>query len=307
MRSSSPSLYLACILACALTPTGCTKKSATTAATENPVQAGWEHYRLGEFDSAAREFSSAVANLPVDDSRRDLALYGQASTWNLRTPMGDQNKPLARQVYQQILDHAPASDLAAWSLLALARMQHLVPVGEEPDYEAVRGAYQNVVTRFPEHLAGHEAFMYLQASHIQTLQAKSTKPAVAALEDFITRHPDSGYRSGAYRLIAAGYETLHEPELQLAAELKSLESMEIDPSNPKFENSINYWRIATIAEFEVGDFEIARRFYRRLMLEYPQDNRIYACEEALQRMDQLEARLRREHGHAGDAQAGGGA
>ncbi|MCE9614608.1 MAG: tetratricopeptide repeat protein [Lentisphaerae bacterium] len=279
---------------------GCAPRHQAPPAEANPVEAGWTHYRLGEFDSAVRAFDRALAAKPPADPQHLLALYGLATTWNLRTPLGDQDKTRARHYYEDIVTRAPQSDLAAWSMLALARLQHVVPVGEEPDYEAVRAAYDAVIDRFPEHLAGQEAFIYRQATLIQTLQTGPTSQAVTALHAFIDRHPKSGFLSGAYSLLASGYETLHEPEHQLEAELKALDSMEFDPTNPKFENSGAYWKIATIAEFEAGDFATARRFYRRLMDEYPQDIRVFAAEEALRRMDGVEARLRRE-------MAGGGA
>lgn len=253
---------------------------------------GWNHYRLGEFDSAVRSFTAAREVSAAATGTVNMAQYGLATTWNLRTPLGDQDKALARKEYQQVIDRSPDSDLAAWSLLALARMQHVVAVGEEPDYEAVRAAYRTVIQRFPNHLAGHEAFIYLQSTLVQTVQPGPTRQAEIALRDFIQTHPRSGFISAAWSLLASCYETLGRPEEQLAAEMHALESMEFDPTNPLHENSVIYWRIATIAEFEAGDFATARTFYRRLVAEYPQDIRVYACEEALRRMDRTEAELR---------------
>lgn len=276
----------------ALAATGCTKAPDETAAGD-PLANGWSRFRYGEFDSAIRAFDLARAGLPPDDPRALDALFGLATTWNLRTPVGDQDKPLARGFYEDIIRRAPDSDLAAWSMLALARMQHLVPVGSEPDFRAVRTAYQSVIDRFPEHLAGHEAFIYLQSSYVQTMEEGPTRRAESALTNFIARHPGSGFLSGANQLLSTCYETLKLPEQQLAAELRALDTMEFDPSNPMQEFSSVYWRIATIAEFEAGDFDTARRFYRRLIQEYPQDIRVYAAEEALIRMEAVETDVRR--------------
>ena len=227
---------------------------------ESPVVQGWAFYRLGEFGAAVEAFETARRNLPPDDPRGMMALYGLATTWNLRTPVGDQDKDLAQALYHEIIDADPDSDLAAWSLLALARMQHLVPVGQDPDYKAVHAAYEEVVERFPDHLAGHEAFIYLQATRVQTLEEGPTRQAANNLEQFVTQYPDSGFVSGAYQLLSTCYETLQNPDKQLGAEIAALETLPVDPSNPKHENSGHYWRIATIAEFEAGDFEIAQTF-----------------------------------------------
>lgn len=272
--------------ACAPTP--------GTSSAADPLAEGWTRYRYGEFDAAISAFDAVVTASADDDARRLDGLFGLATTWNLRTPVGDQDKARARQLYTDLLAQAPDGHLAPWCLLALARMKHLVPVGSDPDLPVVRAAYQAVIDRFPEHLAGHEAFLYLQSTYIQTLDPVPTRQAVAALLDFIETHPGSGFLSGAWQLVGAGYETLHEPDRQLAAELRALETMEFDLSNPKQENSGVYWRIAVIAEFEAGDFDTARRFYRRLMDEYPQDIRVFASEEALVRMDRVEADLRQQ-------------
>jgi len=55
-----------------------------------------------------------------------------------------------------------------------------------------------------------------------------------------------------------------------------------------------YWKLATVAEFEAGDFDLARKFYRLLIEEYPQDIRKYASRQALERMDRIESRMRAE-------------
>ncbi|HPY62737.1 MAG TPA: hypothetical protein PLJ22_06290, partial [Kiritimatiellia bacterium] len=55
-----------------------------------------------------------------------------------------------------------------------------------------------------------------------------------------------------------------------------------------------YWNLATIAEFEVGDFDLARHYYNKLLEAYPTDIRVYGCKQALARMDALEAQIRAE-------------
>ncbi len=269
---------------------GCAQHS-TTEVSGSALERGWNSYRLGEYDLAVTAFDEARASLPIDSNDFRFATYGLATTWNLRTPVGDQDKDLAKSLYEEVVASAPDSDLAAWSTLAMARMDHLVPVGEDPDYAVVRAGYEKVVAQYPDHIAGHEAFMYLQSIRVQTLNPDQVRDAADALEGFVLRYPESQFMSAVQALLSACYEVLKKPELQLAAEIRALDTIPVDASNPKVENSGRYWRIATIAEFEAGDFETARRFYRRLIDEYPQDIRIYASEQALKRMDALEAEL----------------
>ncbi len=259
---------------------------------EKLIALGWNDFRLREYNRALRRFEAAARNSATGSQERLQALYGMATVWNLRLPLVDQDKKQAEKIYRQLIAEAPQSDLAAWSMLALARMKHLVPPGQNPDYDEVRRAYRQVIERYPDHLAAEEAFIYLQSTYVATLRPEPTRRAVEALKKFIREHPDSGFVSAAWSLLAVSYDTLDMQKERLDAELQALKTREVDPTNPFQENAWQYWNIATIAEFEVGDFETARKYYRKLIEEYPTDIRRYGCEKALKRMDEIEQRIR---------------
>ncbi|MGD0093475.1 MAG: hypothetical protein ABSE73_26480, partial [Planctomycetota bacterium] len=225
---------------------------------EQQVAAGWEAYRLGEFNRALSAFEAA-ARAPAKSDARLRGLYGLATTWNLRRPDDDPAK--AEALFRSVLAEAPDHDLAAWSLLALARMKHLVPVGTDPDYAAVRRAYEECIARFPNHLAGEEAFIYLQSTFVATLSADDARQAAAALERFLAERPGSAFSGLAFSLLAQCYGTLRQPEKLLATMIKAVEAEERDPLNPNQDKALGYWRIGTIAEFEAGDFDTARKYY----------------------------------------------
>ena len=270
---------------------GCSRKEGDTSPAEN-IRKGWTSYRLGEYKRAALTFEAARDAIPETEPDHLMALYGLATTWNLRMPIGDQNKAMARALYDRIIELDATHDLAAWSLLARARMLHLVAVGQAPDYDAVRQAYAVVYTQHPEHHAGHEAFIYSQATLVQTWERESAAQAVENLQSFIERYPASAMLSAAHDVLAAAFQVVGEPRGQLAALVAGLEALVLNPDNPVQENSQRYWFIASLAEFEVGDFDTARRFYQRLLDEYPQDIRCYPAESAFRRMSALEQRLR---------------
>ena len=266
-------LLAAALLACALALSACTQKKVV-AGEENSVAAAWTDYSLAEFDLAIDKFNAALSQAAPGSDIHLQALYGLATTWNLRRPGEDLAK--AREFYEQVLSEAPQHDMAAWSLLALARTKHLVPVGEDPDYAEVHKAYQEVIDRFPAHLAAEEAFIYLQATLISTLQPKETRQALEALQGYV-KDPSKKFIGPAYSLMAVSYQTLNMPEERLRAEEQSLETTEVDPTNPFTEFAWQYWNLATIAEFEVGDFDTARKYYGKLIEEYPSDIRLYGA------------------------------
>jgi tetratricopeptide (TPR) repeat protein len=172
-------------------------------------------------------------------------------------------------------------------------MKHAVPAGQEPDYPAVRAAYEEVIAKFPDHLAGEEAFIYLQSTRVATLDPKDAESAMAALGGFIKGHAASRFLSPAWALVAECAFTLGRPDDRLKAKIASLEAKELDPTNPYSDNASLYWEIATIAEFDAGDFAVARKYYKGLVDEYPQDQRRWGARLALARLNQVEAKLRK--------------
>ncbi len=220
------------------------------------------------------------------------ALYGLATTWNLRRP--DQNTDLAEKYYNQLLALSPDHDLAAWSMLALVRIRHLVPVGQDPDYDEIRAAYRKMIRKFPGHLASDEAFIYLQSTYIKDMTPVNAQQALDALEEFVAERPDSHFISAAYSLMATCCEIIGQPSKRLEMELQAFKTAEVDPTNPFQDNAWRYWMLATLAEFNVGDFETARTYYQRLITEYPTDIKVYPCEQALERMDRIENEIRAE-------------
>ncbi len=257
---------------------------------EEVLERAWKYYALGEFNAAIGEFTLLKEAVLPDDPFYAQALYGLGTTWNLRRPRNDPDT--AREYYLAVLEHRPGGELAAYSLLALARMKHLVPVGQDPDYDEVRDAYRRVVDQFPDHPAGHEAFIYLQSTHVATLDPDHARKAIHALRDFMARYPDTGFISAAWSLKAIAYDTLGDPDNKLTAEIMAFKTEEVDPQNPFHDNAWRYWSIAVVAEFDAGDFETARTYYRRLIEEYPTDIRKYSATQALERMDEKEAHLR---------------
>ena len=257
------------------------------------LTAGWNAYRLGDYKLAVSTFDRLLAVPGLDPDLQVQARYGKAVTQDLRQPVPTQQDEEARALYEQIIREASSHDLAAWSSLALARMTHLVPVGEEPDFQQVQAAYQKVIDAYPRHLAGQEALIYQQSTQVQSLDPNLTTQAVARLQSFLNEQPDGKFASAAYNLLAQAYETLNQPDNQLEARLKELETLEVDPASPAASDfSWRYWQLATTAEFLAGRLDVARIYYQKLIEEYPLDFRKFGARQDLQRMDDLERRLR---------------
>ena len=259
---------------------------------ERRIQTGWQRYTQGDFDLAVIEFEGAFSSVPTNSPLRLQALYGLATTWNLRRP--DESPERAATLYREIIAAAPTNDLAAWSWLALARMNVTESAADDPDPQALRQAYQEVIDRFPAHPAAEEAFLFQQAARLAAPNMTEAGAVLQALEGSLARHPQSPYRSAAYRLVAQCCDVLGLKDKLLDATIQEWKTSEIDPRNPIQDLSWTYWRIATVAELDVGDFALAREYYRKLIAEYPSEQRVFLAKQELQRMDELEAGLRNQ-------------
>lgn len=159
------------------------------------VSEGWTAYRLSEFQNAQLAFESARQNADRGSDDWAMATYGLATTWNLRRPGED--PALAAELYKEILAAAPASPMIPWTELALARQQHLVPVGQEPDYPAVNAALQHILDRFPGHLAAKEAFLICKASSSRSsIRKPRARPRKSSSSSFRTEGRSSSARRG---------------------------------------------------------------------------------------------------------------
>ncbi len=258
------------------------------------IASAWLEFRMGEYTQSKKIFRKVIDNVPENSNEGLQSLYGLACTyWLEQLPYGD--KDAAGAVFNEIIRKSPDSEFAAWSMLALVRMEHMVSADKTPDFPKVREGYKKIYEKFPDQIAGHEAFIYMIGTYLAVFTKEDAEFAKDRIDEFIKAHPDSPFISSAWSLYSKACETLGKKQEQLDAMLNELGKREIDPKNPWMDNSNAYWAIATVAEFEVGDFDTARKYYSLMMKEYPRERRNFAAKRAIERMDALETKLRKEN------------
>jgi tetratricopeptide (TPR) repeat protein len=282
------SLTLACaLLVIALQGCGPGNPAATP---EEQIREGWRRYRLSEFGDALKVFESVSASQPTGSEASLQGLYGQASCWNHRRDGRDSAKAVL--LYEKVIAQAPENPLASWCALDIVRAKHLAPADQERDYPALARAYGEVYQKYPETPAGEEAFVYQARLTLATADADQARKSLEEVQAFLDRHPNTPFRSPLYILMAEAFHRLNEEEKRLDYMIKAMQSREVDPRTPFFELSTAYWNIAYAAEFEAGNFAVAREYYHRLIDEFPRESRVFAARKALARMDAVEADLR---------------
>lgn len=252
---------------------------------------GWTWYRSGDFGPAIKAFEAALARAGTNTVQQQQALYGLGCTWNLRRPGEDPEKAAA--YFHKVIATDPKSDLAAWSSLALARMQTLPVAGEAVDIQKQVQAYQVVIDAFPSSPAAEEAFVFQQAARLSDSRAGEEQAVLAALESFIKAHPQTPWRSSIFQLIAHCCSVLGRTGQQVEAIREEWKAKEAAaPAGTLPDRRLLYWRVATLAEFELGDFDLARENYRKIVAEYPTEQFVFLCKQELKRMDALEEKIR---------------
>ena len=254
---------------------------------------GWKQYHVGEFDIALRDFTAVADANPVGSDLRSQGLYAEASVWNDRRDARDPDRAVA--LYSQVIKEAPDNQLAPWCALDLVRVQHLAPAEQPLDYDKLAREYGDVYKKYPDSPAGEQAFMY-QSNLLANLAPKSQLPSVLkAMEDFLQAHPKTIYLGSLYGFMASCCDKLGQEAQRLDYLIKALgigEEGAKTGTDPTVNFAANYWQIAYAAEFEAGNFAIARQYYQLLLKEYPTDPRAYGAKKALVRMDNVEAALR---------------
>ena len=296
VRSGFPVGMVLVLVALSVTGVGgCRRESPVDPAKR--IAEGWSWYRSGDFGLAITAFEAALTSVGTNVGLRQRALYGLASTWNLRRPDDDPER--ATLYYHEVIDADPKSDLAAWSTLAMARMRTLPVAGESVDLKEQVKAYQAVIDAYAAHPAGEEAFVFQQAARLSDAQAGEEQATLAALEEYLKAHPQTPWRAAIDRLIAHCCEVLDLKEQRLAATIEEWQTSEASrlkaaDAPPTQDRSFIYWRLATLEEFEEGDFDRAREYYRKLIADYPTEQRVFLAKQELKRMDELEAKVRGE-------------
>jgi tetratricopeptide (TPR) repeat protein len=270
--------------------TACSRTETITS--DDPIADGWMAYQLVEYKRAHNLFALARAKAAPGSEEEAAAIFAQATTFWQERPNPDPKR--ARELFEKVATTVPKSDLAPWSLLAIARIETLPRVADVPritqaERDRAIAAYERVQTTYPDHPAAEEAFVLQQAATIASLERTDCERAVERLMAFLNAKPNSRYRSHAWAVLGNACEQLERWPERLNAMIQSLETVEIDASNPLMLKPFHYWSIATVAEYKVGDLATARTYYQLLMEKFPRDLLTYSCKLALQRLDKLEA------------------
>ena len=274
---------------------GCQREGGVSSP-EEELSRGWRAVRLQEFGEAEGAFTAALEEVRGEDAEavhlRVNATYGLGLIASLAHHGEGDAAARARDLFNQVIRLDPKSDEAAWAGLGLIRDDQVDVVFQDGGVERGDRMYAAFIAAHPHTAAGEEAFVDQMALHVQTQKAEEEGFAISAIGEFLRENPGTREKSGLYALLSKAHRARGEFPEALAAAIASVEAKEIDPANPVQNNISEYYRIGMMAQYDVGDFATARKYYRLFLKEYPRDLRAFNVKRMLLHLDATEAALR---------------
>jgi len=168
-----------------------------------------------------------------------------------------------------------------------AGSKQMIQLPKPEEMELVRRKYQRVIDEFPGRQAADEAAAFYGVSLTEQLRVDDPnqeylRNGLAYMEKWVAANPKSPYQRLVYGQLAQGYESLKDYRQQLKAMLKAVETC---PDKQLVNLSMEYYRIAAVADLRANEPELARTYYQKLLDEYPTDYHIFLCKRALQRLN----------------------
>lgn len=286
--SRAPVWLIAAVL-CALAGCGGKRETGTP---QEILDRGWKYFAVEQAAEAERCFNTVLESA-ADKSLRCQAAYGLAQVQSLlRHGQGSRR---AVEFFKRVIALDPEGPLAAWAALGIVRDKHL-PARSDASIpvEELKREYAQVIERYPGTPAADDAFLYRMSLYLQSLTAADAQVVVDETRTRLAITPTGNQASMLHHLAAQAYHTLNRHRESVEATIQSWETRVLEPTTPPNYN-YEYYTIALAAEYDVGDFALARKYFQLFLKEFPTDQKAFTVRAELQRMDTIEA--------AGDPQA----
>lgn len=235
----------------------------------------WEDMRMGRWHQAERRL--AALRKQADPAVACAVRYAEGNLWQFRMPGNDLAR--ARAAYEWVVTQHPQQALAAWSLLALARIPDLNVLRPAPA-EAVP-LYRRVMAEYPASDAAQEAALHLGLALWEAEGAAGAAKAVVELEAWLAARPHPLYEAQFHLLLGRLYRY---PLADYPAAVKHLSrALELGLLTAT-QRVKTCWTLAQLAERYLQDRDLAVRYYTKFLVEYPRDANAFRAKQALERL-----------------------
>jgi tetratricopeptide (TPR) repeat protein len=237
------------------------------------LSAAWRAYGRSNLEAAEPLFRR-VAEAPAPPAGELCeALFGLGWCHAFRRPLPDVAG--AVEIFTRVAREFSADPLAPWALIELGNLR--VKKGH-PRQEAGRKHYREVMEKYPESPAVHEAVLRLANSLFYEMTDPEMNEGAAVLERHLVLHPENPVAVIMHFRLDYYYGDIR---LDYAACLPhAIRVADMKLSDP-FRWSRQYWHVAEILRLRLGRPQEAARWYRKIVDECPTSMQALASAEIL--------------------------
>jgi hypothetical protein len=223
-------------------------------------------------------------------------MFALANLWQFRRPGPKAER--ARELYEQVLAVHADTPVAPYAVMALARLADTPDLEKDRDPKRARELYERILRDWPRHLLADEAVLRLalvnlQAAYVppEAVRGEMTASVPAAdrdrLETEAARLLEPHLKARPTNILAAPMHVVlgnlyarrgrwqEAVDQWVAADAAGIPGLT--------DRATLYWRIARVSEVELGRYDVAARWYERIVTDIRRDPRYYVAQEAAAR------------------------
>lgn len=248
---------------------------------EQLVEQGLDELGRYEFAEAYETFALVRATAPAGSEVRRKATFAQAVACHQWQPASEARIGEAESLYLQLAD-AGEGEEAVQSLLRLGRLAELSDYfGDKEDLAKAREVYQQVMARWPQRPEAGEACLRLAAAWAQTLDPADVRKGIAAIDAWLKAHPDEPKAAIMLQYLSELHWTFLKDARSSVACLVEADRRGFDCDGREWQYC---WRIARLAEEQLKDRDLAIRYYRKIIIDYPKSGSAWESQQELKRL-----------------------
>jgi tetratricopeptide (TPR) repeat protein len=259
------------------------------------LEEGWKELRYANWPKA-QDLLERVRRESADPRERAEATFALANLWQFRRPGPKVER--ARELYEQVLGEHADTPVAPFAVMALARLADTPDLEKDRDPKRARELYERLLRDWPHHRLADEAVLRLALVNLQA----ATVPPEAVRGEMTASVPAADrdrLETEAARLLEPHLKA--RPTNILAAPMRIVLG-NLYARRGRWQDAVDQWvaadaagvpglsdratlyyRIARVAEVELGRYDVAARWYGRIVTDIRRDPRYYVALEAAER------------------------
>jgi tetratricopeptide (TPR) repeat protein len=264
-----------------------TRLRAESVGPDSTMVAARELLAALQWDKAYQAFiaiaNEEAAKSPNSD-RWMQATFGAAVANSHGQPVSKDRVDRSMQLYEALVVARPDSKYAPRSIMNMGRLLELRDYpNDEPQYEAAREKYQQVVARWPNDPIASEATLRVAGTYVQAYDApdfEQVRKGVDVLENWLAEHPKDPYASVMWQYLG---DTYFIPLKEEAKALEAYNQVDALGWTDKGNEGPLLWRAAILAE-RTNNKDRAIYYYTKVITDTPNSGKAYEAQLALKRL-----------------------